>query len=344
MVMLSKQFRNQVVASSIITAFCYAIVAVIPFFAFSFPDFWSFKKENTALTIACIKIFLAFFILINTLWLLHYQLFRRINKKWAETWRRATIPFCLNMILPFAFNPHFYTQYNYGNNQIILRIINVIIINLMVFHFFELILKKFAQQKLYTEIKDLTYLQLEAKYLLEKGQVNHHFLFNTLNSINEQVVSDPLSAQKTILNLATLLRNIHQIEGNFLSIKEELALTNDFLQIQQVRFPKGFNINIDIPMNQMGKKIPFFTIITLLENVFKHNIISEMEPLAISIYMEDDYLFVKNDKKIKQAISSNNSGLENLNNRCKFLTDNYIAIIDELDFFMVKIKTVANQN
>ena len=164
--MLSKQFRNQVVASSIITAFCYAIVAVIPFFAFSFPDFWSFKKENTALTIACLKIFLAFFILINTLWLLHYQLFRRINKKWAETWRRATIPFCLNMILPFAFNPHFYTQYNYGNNQIILRIINVIIINLMVFHFFELILKKFIQLKLYTEIKDLTFISIKNNKLL----------------------------------------------------------------------------------------------------------------------------------------------------------------------------------
>ena len=60
--------------------------------------------------------------------------------------------------------------------------------------------------------------------------------------------------------------------------------------------------------------------------------------------MEDDYLFVKNDKKLKQAISSNNSGLENLNSRCKFLTGNYIEIFDELDFFMVKIKTVDNQN
>ena len=56
MLLLSKQLRSQVITSSVITSFCYAFVVVIPFFAFSFPGFLSFTKENNTLTISFLKI------------------------------------------------------------------------------------------------------------------------------------------------------------------------------------------------------------------------------------------------------------------------------------------------
>ena len=341
MLLLSKQLRAQVIVSSVITSFCYAFVVVIPFFAFSFPNFLSFPKENNNLTIACFKIFLGFFILVNIIWFLHYQILRNIKKNWATTWKRGIIPLSLNLILPFTYNPHFYTTYNYGNHQIILRVINVFIVNIMVFHFFELIIKKYTQQKLNGEIKKLSYQQLESKYLLEKSQVNFHFIFNTLNSINELIIYKPVIAQKTIIHLSNFLREIYQIQVNLLTIKEELKIANDFLQIQEVRFLKGFDVSINIPENQTNNLVPFFTILTLLENIFKHNIISEANPLKISIFMENEYVYVKNAKNLKQAVSSNNSGLENLNIRCKFLTEKEITIFDEIDYFMVKIKTLV---
>ena len=340
MLLLSKQLRAQVIASAVITSFCYAFVVVIPFFAFSFPNFLSFPKENNSLTIACFKIFLGFFILVNTIWFLHYQILRNIKNSWSTTWKRAIIPLSLNLILPFTYNPHFYTTYNYGNHQIILRVINVFIVNIMVFHFFELIISRFSKEKLYIEIKNLSYQQLESKYLLEKSQVNFHFIFNTLNSINELIISDPAIAQKTLIHLSNFLREIYKIEVNLLTITEELKIANDYLQIQEVRFTNGFNINIDIPANQNERKVPFFTILTLLENIFKHNILSESKPLEIFIYMQEDYLFVKNEKRLKESITSNNSGLRSLKTRCKFLTGDDIIVIDHPDYFMIKVKTI----
>jgi LytS/YehU family sensor histidine kinase len=210
----------------------------------------------------------------------------------------------------------------------------------MVFHFFELIISRFSKEKLYIEIKNLSYQQLESKYLLEKSQVNFHFIFNTLNSINELIISDPAIAQKTLIHLSNFLREIYKIEVNLLTITEELKIANDYLQIQEVRFTNGFNINIDIPANQNERKVPFFTILTLLENIFKHNILSESKPLEIFIYMQEDYLFVKNEKRLKESITSNNSGLRSLKTRCKFLTGDDIIVIDHPDYFMIKVKTI----
>jgi LytS/YehU family sensor histidine kinase len=87
-----------------------------------------------------------------------------------------------------------------------------------------------------------------------------------------------------------------------------------------------------------NKRLPFFTLVTLLENAIKHNSFTIENPLKINIYLEDDWVLVQNNKQHKIVLNSEKSGLKNINERSKILNGNEIQIVDAEESFTVKIK------
>ena len=94
----------------------------------------------------------------------------------------------------------------------------------------------------------------------------------------------------------------------------------------------------------MNDHIPFFTLITLVENAIKHNSFTEEVPLNIFMTVQNEFLEVKNNLNIKQVAKPSKKGLANLNQRSKMLSRNEIIIKNDGQYFIVKVKLIQNAN
>jgi two-component system, LytTR family, sensor kinase len=85
-------------------------------------------------------------------------------------------------------------------------------------------------------------LLLEARLDALQRQINPHFLFNTLNSITSLVRMEPELAREMIVKLANILRVLLKDRDAFVPLSEELAFTDDYLDIEVVRFGENLKV------------------------------------------------------------------------------------------------------
>lgn len=219
-----------------------------------------------------------------------------------------------------------------------IRIIIVVLTNVIVFILIDLIVTKESKIQLDKENSDLKFLKLEAEYKLLKDQINPHFLFNALNISKSLIKSQPKEAEKYIVELSEFLRATVNSNQKTVILKDELTLCMRYLKLQKVRFDNSllFHINTNELMNVYY--LPFFSLVTLIENAIKHNSFTDETPLKITIETIEEFVVIKNNKQFKNVTSLSRTGLLNLNQRCNLLTGNEIIIIDNEQEFLVKIK------
>jgi hypothetical protein len=101
-----------------------------------------------------------------------------------------------------------------------------------------------------------------------KSQMNPHFYFNTLNAINSFVLqNDSRAANKFLAMFAKLMREILENSQNeFISVAEERAVLNKYLQLQQLRFPGIFDFAIEAEESTASMKIPPMLLQPFVEN------------------------------------------------------------------------------
>lgn len=120
---------------------------------------------------------------------------------------------------------------------------------------------------------DLRFHAQEAELRALRSQINPHFLFNSLNSISALTASDPQSARTMTLLLADFLRRSLSLGSKqFVPLEEELALTQNFLAIEQVRFGDRLSVETRIPDDALRSKVPPLILQPLIENAVNHGI------------------------------------------------------------------------
>ncbi|HWR06557.1 histidine kinase [Sporomusa sp.] len=111
--------------------------------------------------------------------------------------------------------------------------------------------------------------QARLKFL--ESQVNPHFLFNTLNTIAQQAEMDGASILASLTySLSNLLRLSLGKAESLVTLEEELSYIKDYLFIQQTRFPDKFDVAIEVDPDILTVKIPFMTVMVLIENSILH--------------------------------------------------------------------------
>jgi len=121
----------------------------------------------------------------------------------------------------------------------------------------------------------LTTAGREAEIKALRMQINPHFLFNTLNSINALVTTDPTGAREMIAGLSELFRStLERGEEVTHSVADELELTRRYLAIEQVRFGDRLNVIQHIDPGVEAAAIPVLLLQPLLENAVKHGVAS----------------------------------------------------------------------
>jgi two-component system LytT family sensor kinase len=285
-------------------------------------------------------VFFVFCVTIFLIWLINYLLLINIEKVHIRIQISFVICFLLMYIVPTYFpdnkivliNSNFsYTQYY------LIRCLIGISVNSIIIIFIDLIESKEKQLILNNNIADLKYANLEAQYKLLKDQINPHFIFNSLSNLKALIKKQPEAAQQYVLILADFMRSSIDFNNKSITLIEELKLCDNYIELQKVSYREAIQYSINISAEHYNKTLPFFVLVSLLENATKHNYFSAEKPIDIKIYSEENYIVVQNNKQPNFNVFSDKTGLININERCKIVSGYEIQIIDEEDKFTVKI-------
>lgn len=175
-----------------------------------------------------------------------------------------------------------------------------------------------------------------------KNQLNPHFLFNSLTSLNSLIFENPQLASEFLQQLSKVYRYVlENKEKTLVSLSTELGFISHYTKLLLSRFENGLVVNIKLSDAALDKKILPVTLQILIENAIKHNVISKDKPLQIDIYDESAYLVVKNTLQAKHIIEeSNKQGIENLKNLYSVLIEKEIVIEKTADCFSIRIPLI----
>jgi len=179
-----------------------------------------------------------------------------------------------------------------------------------------------------------------------KNQLNPHFLFNSMSSLNGLIYDNQELASEFLQNLSKVYRYVLQNEERTLvPLSGELVFIRHFIFLLETRFQNTIHINVEAQPQLIDMGIVPVTLQVLLENAVKHNRMDEDHPLQIRIYTEMDKLLVVNSLLPKKSVeSSNKKGLNNLKSLYTFLTDIPVEIRSTSDYFIVEIPLLKMEN
>ena len=122
------------------------------------------------------------------------------------------------------------------------------------------------------------------------------------------------------------------------SLEKELEVLNVYLFLLQTRHEESLIVDINIDKKFFQHFLPTLSLQMLVENAVKHNSFSHEEPLHINLYIESDYLVVKNKLHKKGAsVQSTKVGLENIRNQYSLQSKKQVIVAYDEGYFTVKI-------
>jgi two-component system sensor histidine kinase AlgZ len=120
--------------------------------------------------------------------------------------------------------------------------------------------------------------QREAELRALRAQVDPHFLFNSLNSISGLIAADPEKARQMCHLLAEFLRDSLTLgAAGRISLVREVALVEQYLRIEQVRFGARLTMRLDVSPDSEGVLVPPLLLQPLVENAVRHGIATRLD-------------------------------------------------------------------
>jgi LytS/YehU family sensor histidine kinase len=162
----------------------------------------------------------------------------------------------------------------------------------------------------------------EAQWVLLRGQLSPHVLFNSLNGLAELVRVDPLAAEQGLLDLASLYRLLLD-HGSRPSapLADEKALVERYLAVEQVRLADRLKVSWAWNPILDSLAAPPFMLQPLVENALKHGIAPHPEGGELRIALEPDLygftLKVANTGRALPLVPGEGIGLRNLEARLR---------------------------
>jgi len=141
------------------------------------------------------------------------------------------------------------------------------------------------------EAESLRRQVLEARMAMMQAQVEPHFLFNTLASIDHLIEFDPKRASQMQRNLISLLRASMPsmrtaTDSGLRPLDLELAVVRPYLEILKVRMEERLTTEIDVPDGLLSAEFPPMMVQTLVENSIKHGLEPKAEGGHLSVKAE----------------------------------------------------------
>jgi two-component system LytT family sensor kinase len=128
-----------------------------------------------------------------------------------------------------------------------------------------------------------------------RAQINPHFLFNSLNTIADLIVTDPARAELMTVQLAKVFRHLlSNSDRQMITVSEELEFLRAYLEIEAMRFDDRLSVSFDIDAAATNETVPSLILQPVVENALKHGLARKVGPgaLRISARREDGFLWL----------------------------------------------------
>jgi len=187
---------------------------------------------------------------------------------------------------------------------------------------------------------------LSSRFDLLKSQINPHFMFNSLNTLNSLIYEDQDLAAKYVGELSKVYRTVlASADNEVVTVTEELNMLKSYIFLQSIRFEDKFKVNITLSEEAQSMHIPPMVLQMLIENAIKHNEITKANPLVVELFEEEGLIYIKNKIVLKDTLPGDSSsiGLSNIQDRYKVFSDIPVEVLNDGDQFIVKIPLLKFQ-
>ena len=147
--------------------------------------------------------------------------------------------------------------------------------------------------------------QQEAQIVALEAQINPHFLYNTLDTINWMAIDrDEYDISNAISSLATILRYAIVNSNGEVSIREESEWIKKYIYLQQYRVKNRFSCSINVAPDTMDAGIHKLLLQPFVENAIVHGFEKDIQDAELVINIE------KKDENVEIRIEDNGAGME----------------------------------
>ncbi|MCT4591268.1 MAG: histidine kinase [Carboxylicivirga sp.] len=191
------------------------------------------------------------------------------------------------------------------------------------------------------EVERLRQDKLKQDYRALQDQVNPHFLFNNLSTLIAIIRQDKDAAIRFAINFSDVYRYVLQ-SNKHISIKliDELNFLKAYGALHKERLREGLEVESNFEEEYFDWHLPPLSMQVLLENAVKHNVATKASPLKMKMFTQNGKVVVSNNINTKSTTYSTNTGLSNLRERYKLLTDKEVVIIKGDDEFRVELPLI----
>ncbi len=175
-------------------------------------------------------------------------------------------------------------------------------------------------------LRQLARERSEAELAQLRYQLSPHFMMNALNNIHALVDIDAERAKDTIVRMSRLMRYmLYESTKDLTPLDSEVAFIRDYVELMRIRYTDNVTINLSLPTETFGVRLPPLLFINMVENAFKHGVsYAEHSFVDVSLSLSDDHKTVNfcctnSLAPARPADSQHGIGLANTRKRLELL-------------------------
>lgn len=199
----------------------------------------------------------------------------------------------------------------------------------------------FLQEVIAVEMEELRTENIRTHYEALKSQLDPHFLFNSLNTLQSLIEIDGEKAGDYVQQLSSVLRYTLQ-NKEVVTLADEMNCVQAYCSMMQIRYGDNLRVDFQVDSRYNEYMVLPLSVQGLVENAIKHNVISAKQPLEIRMMTTDDGLLeISNaiQPKIKDE-ADGGLGLANLVERYRLQWNKEVGIMDDGRRFKVTIPLI----
>lgn len=179
----------------------------------------------------------------------------------------------------------------------------------------------------------------DVRYQSLVSQLNPHFLFNSLATLESLIYSDQRLAVKFLSQLTRVYRYLLSTRSTpLIKLGEELSFIKDYADLLQTRFGKGLQVLIEVPPAYHEYKLVPAVLQILVENATRHNSTDPDSPLVISIKATNNQLIIENNLQKKQILEpKRKEALKSLTDLYAYFSDVPLVVEQPPEVFRVTL-------
>ena len=164
----------------------------------------------------------------------------------------------------------------------------------------------------------------EAQLNTLKGQINPHFMFNSLNNIRALILENPHKSREMLTSLSEMLRaSLNADMTDTITVREELETVKNFIALSTIQMEDRLHYEQEVDDHLMDARIPPMMLQLVIENAIKHGIstLPEGGTVKLSITESENKLLisVSNDGRLLSCSTGTSVGIKNIKDRLRIL-------------------------